>query len=260
MKGKIGIIIQGPTTHVDKMISTYFGYKHVLWSTWKSEPKENLNKIRQSKIKLLTNNLPKHAGVGHVNYQCLSTYNGIKELAKNKNIQIFVKCRQDLVVDNLQQFTRNIECSLAKHQISFLSAHKLKGGYLQDYIVAGGKEQMLKYWKPELNRDSGLPSPERWLQARYFKKSANQKWNEFHKNLAFISLENIKIYSLKWNFCINEYPKFLYTVNNPKRKKGVIVEIYFLTRWMLKKYLFKEVPIQTSKQIRQNRKSGIYNK
>jgi hypothetical protein len=90
-----GIVIQGPTHYVNEVLDIYKNIKNVVWSTWEDEPKENLDIIEFSNIKLLTSPKPSFPGYLNINLQTLSTIKGIDYL-ESKKITEILKIRSDI--------------------------------------------------------------------------------------------------------------------------------------------------------------------
>lgn len=120
-----------------------------------------------------------------------------------KGIKKVVKIRSDMIIDNLDNFIKNVIKSLDENDISFLGFHNHEGGYFLDYIVAGNIEAMKSFFKIDKNVFCGKPFPEKWLQDRYYGKHI-VNFNS-REDYSFIEFNNFKIYSLKWNCFINDY-------------------------------------------------------
>ena len=87
-----GIVIQGPTNYYEQVISCYKDISNVVWSTWIDEPKNNIDHIKNSGIEVILNEKPTIPSFLNVNFQAISTYNGVKYL-ENKGITEVLKIR-----------------------------------------------------------------------------------------------------------------------------------------------------------------------
>ncbi|SDF43886.1 hypothetical protein [Sporomusa acidovorans] len=202
---EIGIVIQGPTAYVDPVVQCYSRANHVLWSTWEDEPEANFRVIKDSGMKLNLTPKPAFTGYWNINLQCLSTYTGILELAKDPRLKYFVKIRSDIVVDNIENFIEEVKIALAETPIAFLGYIEDEGGYLLDYIVAGSLSAMLTFWTPEIKSDSGFPAPEIWLQNRAFPLlREGNAIDAFRNYFPYIKLKGYTLYFYKKNRSINE--------------------------------------------------------
>ena len=116
---KVGIVIQGPLKLEDHF--TYETLKYykkiykdceIILSTWDDENKDELNLIENlGGIVILKNKKPELKGFANLNYQIVSTYNGVKE-AKNRKCKYILKTRTDV---------RIYECGVDKFLISLLN-------------------------------------------------------------------------------------------------------------------------------------------
>lgn len=202
---QVGIVLQGPTIYADPVINCYRIARNVVWSTWEDEPETNIKAIKESGIKLNLIKKPVHTGYWNINLQCLSTYTGVLELAKDPYIKCFVKIRSDIVVDNIEKFIEEVRIATAKDPIAFLGYVTCEGGYLLDYIVGGSLSAMLAFWTPEIKSDSGYPAPEIWLQNRAFPVLREASPNEVFSNyFPFIKLNGYTLYFCKRYRTINE--------------------------------------------------------
>lgn len=202
---EVGIVLQGPTVYVEPMVECYRRANHVIWSTWEDEPEANIKAIKESGIKLNLVKKPVHTGYWNINLQCLSTYTGILELAKDPSLKYFVKIRSDIVVDDIERFIEEVRSVISQNPIAFLGYVDYEGGYLLDYIVAGSLSAMLTFWTPEIDSSSGYPAPEIWLQNRFFPLLSGANAIEvFSNHFPFIKLRGYTLYFHKRKISINQ--------------------------------------------------------
>jgi len=102
-KKSLGIIMQGPLMIEDsftyetlKLYKIYFDPSStiIILSTWIDSPLMQVEKIRGLGVEVLLNEKPQYAGVSNINYQIVSTRNGIKK-AKELNVEYVIKTRTD---------------------------------------------------------------------------------------------------------------------------------------------------------------------
>ena len=86
MECKQGIVIQGPTEYYKELADYYQQFDYVVWSTWEGEPQENIDYIESKNIEVIQSELPSFNGYMNVNFQVLSTFEGVKYLAEAYNI------------------------------------------------------------------------------------------------------------------------------------------------------------------------------
>lgn len=95
------IIIQGPVIEEDdftletiKLYRAYYPYARIIVSTWENCGEDFQKTIAELKVKLVKNKYPAINGVGNINYQLVSTLNGIK-VAEKMNVSYIWKTRSD---------------------------------------------------------------------------------------------------------------------------------------------------------------------
>lgn len=98
---KIGIIIQGPlrvendfTYETIKYYTKVYKECEIILSTWEDEKKEELIKIKKLGIEIIINKKPKSGDINNLNYQVISTKEGIN-LAEKKGCKYIIKTRTD---------------------------------------------------------------------------------------------------------------------------------------------------------------------
>lgn len=134
MNEKLAIIIQGPSTNVEKLKKAWHGY-NLIWSTWKGEE----SKYDSNDIKIF-NNFPDESGVQNIAFQKESTLNGISK-AKNLGFDRVLKWRSDLLPSNADQLVN----SFKKECINFLAWHNA-GKYFVDYFIEGPIDEVYNIW------------------------------------------------------------------------------------------------------------------
>lgn len=109
----IAVVIQGPLLlKKDFTLETVRLYKKtfspsskIIVSTWEGEDSETLQKMRDLGVIVLTNKKPTKSGIGHINFQVVSTSHGILE-AKKLGANYILKSRTDhrMYAPNIEEF------------------------------------------------------------------------------------------------------------------------------------------------------------
>jgi hypothetical protein len=113
-----GIVIQGPTNYYKKIVENFKDIPNVVWSTWDSEPKENISYIKNY-FPVIQNPLPEFNGYLNVNYQVHSTFSGVEYLAK-KGVTEVLKTRGDITISNIKLLLEKLK----GQQLSFIQMCK----------------------------------------------------------------------------------------------------------------------------------------
>ena len=114
---KIFTVIQGGTNYVNLLLQQYEGLPNIVWVTQDSQPKENLEKIENSNIKLVRYKDLAFYGEKNINLQIKSTSVGL-DYAKAQGATHVLKIRSDLIFKDHASFTDvmnvndKIQCSV----------------------------------------------------------------------------------------------------------------------------------------------------
>ena len=174
----------------------------VVWSTWDSEPSQNLEEIRKSGIKVVESSLPKFSGHLNLNYQTKSTYKGL-EYFKSKGVTNVIKVRSDVTWEGIERFLPYIE----GRRIGFLGLNNrsfeelVKGhnrGYFLDYnhthldfpsdmVICGNIDYLLTTFNLEVLSNNNVP-PEAMILWNYLKS------HNFHTSFYPENLEQAGVY------------------------------------------------------------------
>lgn len=114
---KVGLVMQGPLRLEDhftyetlKYYKKIYNNCEIILSTWEDENERELKEIEKLGVTIVKNKKPKDKGYENLNYQIVSTYNGIKT-AKDKKCEYILKTRTDV---------RIYECGIEKFLIDLL--------------------------------------------------------------------------------------------------------------------------------------------
>lgn len=213
-----GIIIQGPTKYANEVAHLYEGIPNVVWSTWEEE---DVDLIKSKNIKVIQSLPPTFPGYLNINYQTLSTYNGIKYL-RSKGVTEALKIRGDLKPNNVKLLL-NI---LKDKPLSFLAICKpdVRPLYYEleythtsfdfpvDLFLYGSLDNLEKCFNFQIDENLPIP-PESLIAYNYFSNSGlefNLSYDTFINNgISFFMKEclenNIKIEWLKNKWDLIEY-------------------------------------------------------
>jgi hypothetical protein len=129
------ILIQGPSTYVDKLKSAWSGYD-IIWSTWIGEE----SKYSDDDIVVYCEK-PRDAGVQNLALQHKTTLDGIKK-AKELGYSRVLKWRSDLEPKNPDKLISLFD----ENSLNFLAWHTARWGYFVDYFMEGKIDDVLSAW------------------------------------------------------------------------------------------------------------------
>lgn len=126
------VVIQGTTDLCKEVVEYYKDFK-CIFSTWNSEPKENLDYLSSCKnVVLITDDLPTKKWEHHWGlYQFKSTLNGFNYLKEN-GYDFGIKVRSDLML-NIPQVVELIDFK----KFNCFGWHDWSVGYFCDFYFAG---------------------------------------------------------------------------------------------------------------------------
>ena len=158
--GDVAIIIQGPIVYEKNFtletIKTYlknFPGSHIVLSTWTGQDIKDFKKL---KIDLILNEKPKNSGISNINYQIVSTYNGIIEAKKN-NVTYVLKTRTDQriysekALDYFKDILRIFPLETGKIPrgriiTTDINTFRFRPYSISDMTLFGFYEDMFNYW------------------------------------------------------------------------------------------------------------------
>lgn len=95
------IILQGPiaeknnfTVETVELYKKYYNDIQIIVSTWENAPRDIIRYLKSIGVIVLTNKYPTVNGIGNMNYQLLSSLNGVKKAKDNDSIYVW-KTRTD---------------------------------------------------------------------------------------------------------------------------------------------------------------------
>jgi hypothetical protein len=208
-----GIVIQGPTNYYEQVVSCYKDTPNVVWSTWEDEPQENIDFIKKY-IPVVTNKKPLVPGYLNINFQLVSTFNGINYL-ENKGITEILKVRGDTIITNLDIFLNKLKgkemafLAIAKEGVRKDIYYELvyphySHDYPVDLVIYGSIESMLNAFGTIIEENIPIP-PEAIISYNFLvgrKSDFILTYNHFIKNNVYFYMNdcienNIEINWLK---------------------------------------------------------------
>ena len=156
------IIIQGPLLRDDKFtLNTIRIYKKIfkeypiILTTWEDEDPDYLNELKNEGIEIVLNQKPDYPGISHINYQLVSTSNGIKR-AKELGMDYVLKTRTDLRLYNpnsieflanmLKVFPAINDKQRKRIAIGSINTFKYRPYSASDMVMFGQIDDMTAYW------------------------------------------------------------------------------------------------------------------
>ena len=235
-ENKYFIVIQGHTRECDFLINHYKNVENVIWATDENAPKENLKKIEESSITLVT--IPEiYAGYGNINFQTRTTVKGL-EKAKESGATHVIKIRSDMYFTDEKKFFELIKTNGKIQQMCYINMidptpHQNRGGrvndiqnwikskgfevinnqtdcllsYVPDFCNYGEIDEMLLYWDYPFEETELKVSAEYKLLFNYFQKKEYEydfSFENFSDKFGFflkkINENGIQLMSLKHNY------------------------------------------------------------
>lgn len=194
-----GIVIQGPlnkkndfTLETIKIYKKIFPGHKIILSTWDTEDKNYLKKFANLNIELLLNPTPKNGGFKNINFQLISTLNGIK-LAKKLNAEYVIKTRTDQRIHrtDLLPFLHNLlklfppKNNFDQNQRIIINGYGSRTSRLYhatDMFMFGHIDDIYKYWDHEPMEKIDDPEnfcPEKFLLSQFMKNIGRDlKWTK----------------------------------------------------------------------------------
>lgn len=163
------IILQGPTNYINDMINCYGNCQNVVFSTWETE-KNNIP-INTSNINMVLHKEPSISGYHNINFQAVSTREGINYAKQKWNTKYMLKIRSDIVIPNISAFITILEEKIVNDLSKiYILAYQIGNGNMWpiDYIVFGTTEVMEKYWNIPIEH-YGTMFPEQVLNVQFTK-------------------------------------------------------------------------------------------
>lgn len=209
MDQKIAIVVQGPSLYVKEVKNAWKDYKQdIIFSTWVGSENEY-----DSDDIVIFNKFPKYAGHWNLNYQKISSYNGLLK-AKELGYSWAIKIRSDYLPTNAKEFLKILKPDkinvLLWHYTEFLlNRFPTFKGYITDHLVAGPIDELIEMW----NFKQNLCSAQTVITWSYIKKLSKKIGIYYFLN--DLNNENDLFYIKQ-----NSQTPFIFGFNSPNNKFG----------------------------------------
>lgn len=225
------IIIQGPiarersfTLETIKTYKKIFLGSPIILSTWDDE---DVSKFKDLGIEIILNQKPEQPGISNINYQIISTFNGIKA-AKKSNPAYILKTRTDQRIYNektiihFKNLIKTFPIGSGKRSKGRIigvdmNTFKYRPYSLSDMVLFGFTEDMTNYWdidldKREIKAEYGTVLDwsktrlcEVYLSSKYLEKmgeklewSLSDSWKKYVEYFCIADRSVIDLYWLKY--------------------------------------------------------------
>lgn len=277
---KCGIVLQGPIRKEDnftietvKLYKKYYPKALIIVSTWNDIDIQDEICLNKEGASVLKNIKPEKSGLGNINFQIISSKNGI-EFAKKNGCEYILKTRTDqrickryflqFFIDLLTQFYITQENVKQDMRIivgpSMVNATMLKPFMISDFLYFGKANDLKKIFDRDLDEtDMTVEERRNWINSIKGKYSISEFYRitapetlliyDFAKKVMMEECEfNIKSYwefvrdnliCLGWNDIDLLWPK--YGIYNESKLDNTIVDdaeasySWDLSKWMLLK-------------------------
>jgi len=206
----IGIVIQGPIVSEDNFtLNSALLYKklfpsiNIVVSTWIDTNKKDINLYRENQIEILLLERPKVSGSHNINFQIVSTLEGIKYL-KDKNVKFICKTRTDqrIYSENSFRYLEHliyqypVENTITKGRIiePSISICKYRPWSMTDMFQFGYLDDLKRMW------DVGLD--DRNTSVKDYSKKKNRVYDIVNDNIAEIYIHRMYSKNLREPFDI----------------------------------------------------------
>lgn len=226
----IAIIMQGPlilenhfTLNTLKFYRKIYPKCKIIVSTWDNENSEEVTRIEEIGVIVLRNTRPINTGLGNMNFQILSTRNGIKK-AEELGVQYILKTRTDQrinkcnVLDFFESLTETFPVLENKKQKKRIIAFQgTVGGtmfvpyFIADFLYYGHIDDLKQLFAIPLD-DMNLSKDDRlkWLQEIKRKNPTIQEYYNLTAPEIMIMKNYVKTYiSSNYKDTVEDYWKFV---------------------------------------------------
>lgn len=243
---KIGIVMQGPiitdndfTLETIKIYAkTFSKASTIIISTWLGEDVETVKKLRDLGATIIENEKPKHPGIKNINFQIVSSRNGIQK-AKTFGVSHILKTRTDqrMYAPNVEEFLSTIIDTFPlthpynqkkRIVVVSLNTYKYRPYSVSDMTLFGTLEDMEVYFSPDedLRTTPHFNNIKTWSEDRlcevylsttYLEKigrkldfTLEDSWHVFAEHFCVIDSQTLDIFWYKYEYW-KEYGDLSYT-------------------------------------------------
>ena len=188
---KFCVVVQGPSSHVDRIKLSFSGIP-IVFSTWVGSE----HNYKEDDV-VVYNQYPSEAGVGNTNYQKVTTLAGLQK-AKELGYTKALKIRCDMIPTNLSEFMNLLDMD----KLTLFSWHFVPGtsvkAYVVDYLMAGDIDDLIKMWSFNLGY---VNIPETMLTKSIVMNFEDREVNYLINKLT----DENSVYWIKYNTYISDY-------------------------------------------------------
>lgn len=170
----IAIVMQGPLAHMAnftletcRLYRRLFPLSTVILSTWEDEDSKILQRIREEGIVIVTSAKPAFAGISNINYQLVSTMQGIRK-AEELGAKYILKTRTDqrIYAPNTDEYLWSLiksfplmRTTIQKERLIALNLNtfKFRPYSISDMFLFGSLPDMVLYWNIPLDTRKEIP-------------------------------------------------------------------------------------------------------
>lgn len=244
LNSELVVVMQGPlkmeehfTYETLKIYLKSFNNCKFILSTWKSESKEEINKIKDLGVIVLLNDPPNIKGLWNINNQILSTQNGLK-YAKEIGAEYVIKTRTDqrLYETNISEFLFNIikvfpvyDKKVQKSRLVTLSMNTFKYRLydISDMFLFGHIDDVIKFWSCDFEKRQIFPEYHNMLEycklrpceiyftSEYLSKighdckwTLQDSWQTYARYFCVVDSVCVGLYWPKYSHIINRWRNF----------------------------------------------------
>ena len=234
------VVMQGPiisknnfTYETLKLYKEIFEGACLILSTWEGEDSKQIQKISDLGVEIILNKKPDFSGISNVNFQIVSTKEGVKYALKN-GYKYCLKTRTDQRINhyNTYWYFRNIQevfplkkAGIQKSRLITISLNTFKYRLygITDMLMFGNTLDMLIYWDVKLDKRkileysetmyaySKLKYCEVYYSTSFFKKigedlkwTLEHSWKLIAEHFCVVDIHQIDLFWYKYNYYIED--------------------------------------------------------
>lgn len=175
-----GIIIQGQTTYYKEISENFQNWPNTVFSTWTTEPQENIEYIKSKGIHVIQSEPPTFPGDQNINYQALSTYAGLNYL-HSICVKEVLKVRSDHTINDVKSLLEALYGKKLSFQVLSNADNRqdivyhlgyihYAHDYPSDNIIYGKIDELMKMFNFQMKANYQCP-PESLLVYNYMMNS-----------------------------------------------------------------------------------------
>ena len=167
------VVIQGHTDHIGEILTSYRGYKNIIWAIDDTSSMRDYDLLATTRINPVVVRRPINPGFGNINLQSVSTVAGLQH-AKKLGAKYCIKIRSDMVFSPLDRFINEADFnklgfishvtfpyssyekpmeSITKYINNFIKLNKLEDKhnlsktYVMDFCAIGPVDELISFYE-----------------------------------------------------------------------------------------------------------------